>query len=100
MSYTGLLNQTIALKASTGFDGFGAGEPGTPVSYPARVEYENLEILDSEGRTKIARMRIFVAAAFPGVPQDTVTYSGEDWEIINVAEVWDRDTLHHKEVLI
>ena len=102
MSYAGLLNQTLEIFAKTGNDFYGNQEVGAGVSVSARIETIAEEVIDSEGKQKIARSRIFLEPTVSIGVEDKVLLPSQTKteDVLKVERVIDSGTLHHLEVLV
>jgi len=92
------LNQTLTLKTTTGYDGY--GDPITEEkTIPVRWEGKRRLVRDSQGREVISEARFFCLEKVK--PDDIAEYNGHEWPVIAVSEIVDLDgNLSHYEVAV
>lgn len=102
MSFPGLLNQTLEIFPKSGNDAYGNQELGAGVSVSARIEAVAEEVIDSEGKQRVARSRIFLEPTVSISVEDKVLLPDETKkeDVIKVEKVINSGELHHLEVLI
>lgn len=102
MSFAGLLNQTLEIFPRTGNDSYGNQSLGSAVSVSARIEAMAEEIVDTDGKQRIARSRIFLEADVSISVEDQVTLPGETKkeDVLKVEKIIDSGELHHLEVIV
>ena len=99
MSFTGLLNQTLELKAVSSKDRYGRENYGTASTIECRFQKSNKVVLQSNGETQAIDAIIFVNNDCSVNVDDKVTYSGDDYKVINKNSVVGRTgAVHHIEL--
>lgn len=101
MSFTGLLNQTLSLNTVTTKDRYGRENYSTASDIECRFQKSNKVVLKSNGETQAIDAIIFVNSDCTVNVDDKVTYSNDDYKVVNKNSVAGRNgSIHHIELQV